>query len=68
MFKWSANGVCMLVYDYKLRTIVAEEKSVPLTWLQQMFLTNGTDSRDLLKDDTPPRSAFGDGLKDLIGY
>ena len=55
-------------HDYKTRPIVEDEKPVPLTWLQQMFVETGMTPADLTKDDVPPRSASGDGMKDLIGY
>ena len=56
-------------HEYKLRAIVADEKPAPLTWLQQMFVETGMTPAELIRKDEPKnRSAFGDGLTDLVGY
>jgi hypothetical protein len=51
------------------RVIVEDEKSVQLSWLQQLFVETGQTPADLTRKDEPKnRSAFGDGLRDLVGY
>lgn len=55
-------------HHYKPRVIVEDEKPVPLTWLQRLFLETGQTPADLMRKDEPKPSAFGDGLKDFVGY
>jgi hypothetical protein len=57
-----------LKHDYKPRVIVEDEKPVPLTWLQQLFVETGQTPTDLIRKDDPKPSMFQDGLKDLCGY
>jgi hypothetical protein len=57
------------INDYKPRAIAVDEKPVPLTWLQQLFVETGQTPADLTRKDEPKnRSAFGDGLTELVGY
>ena len=55
-------------HEYNIRAILEDEKPVPLTWLQQLFVETGQTPADLMRKDEPKPSMFGDGLSDIIGY
>jgi hypothetical protein len=42
--------------------IVEPDKPANMHWLQEIFVTNGIDVRDMTQPDHPPRSMFGDGF------
>jgi hypothetical protein len=56
-----------VAHSYKPERVF-EEETVPLTWLQEMFVTTGMTPADLLREEKPKPTTFGDGLSDIVGY
>lgn len=50
--------------------VFCPEESQKLSWLQECFVREGIDVRDLLREDKPAKrkQGIGDGLGDLVGY
>ena len=63
--KLAASGV---EPEFKPLPVFVEEKPRPMDFLQTLFVESGLDMRDLLREDKPKPSAFGDGLASLVGY
>ena len=54
------------VENYEPRPVI-EEEIPPMHWLQTLFVESGLDVRDLMRDEKPTPSQFGDGLSSMVG-